>query len=545
MAFWNKKLNQQIKELQEETKSLKSSSSYTGHYGGAGHIYPVVNESFNGEKTPGELGYLKNSIPDYQALRYRVYDAELKSDIVKIITGKFFKYVMGTGLKLQSEPQKTVLESEGIDVSKISEFTKMVEARFGVYAESKFSDYKQMDDLHQKMIDAYTSSFLGGDALCVQRVDKDGNLNLQVIDGQHIQTPWDTTLLSSVKERGNTIQHGIELDNKGKHVAYFILVEDGENILGKFERIEAVGKETGRLFAWMIYGNKHRIDHVRGIPVITQILEKVDKFDRYTEAAVGSAEERAKIVFTIEHNKDSDGENPLLGAAKIAAGKGHNAASETAGYHLGTKTAKTIAATTQKQTFNMPVGSQLKALSSVTEMQYNTFSKAVFSYLCAAVDIPPEVAMQLYEQNYSSSRAAINAWDYIVKIHRKNAAKKSYQPFYNMWLELEVLKNKVSAPGFIKALQANNFMVIESYSKARWTGVNMPHIDPLKEVKAVRSMLGESISPLISREQATEMLGVGDFTSNVEKFKEEEDLLPEIKEPVLAAPINKSNPPKE
>lgn len=536
MAWWNKKLIEEIAELKRETSDLKEASS---HYQGAGHIYPVRTEYFDGEKTPGELGYLKDSIPNHQALRYRVYDAELKSDVVKIITGKFFKFVIGTGLKLQAEPQKVVLESEGINLSELSKFTKTVEARFAVYAESKVSDYKGMDDLHQKMVDAYTSSFLGGDALCVQRIDKDGNLNMQVIDGQHIETPFDDEMIEAIKSRGNTIRHGIELDGKGKHVSFFVRVEDKDKILGKFERIEARGEKTGRLLAWMIYGNKHRIDHVRGIPVITQILEKVDKFDRYTEAAVGSAEERAKIVYAIEHNKDSDGENPLLQSAKVAAGKGHNAAAETAGYALGTKTAQTIAASTQKQTFNMPIGSQLKALSSVTEMQYNTFSKAVFSYLCAAVDIPPEVAMQLYEQNYSSSRAAINAWDYIVKIHRKNLAKKSYQPFYNMWLELEVLKNKVSAPGFITALQKNNFMVTESYSRARWTGVNMPHIDPLKEVKAVRAMLGEDISPLISREQATEALGVGDFTKNVEKFKEEEALLPVIKEPVLPEPAKK------
>jgi len=172
--------------------------------------------------------------------------------------------------------------------------------------------------------------------------------------------------------------------------------------------------------AFMIYGTKHRIDHVRGIPNITAILEKVEKLDRYTEAIVGGAEERAKIVMSIEHNRDSDGENPMMTNAKIAAGFANNAAKETTGFATGEKTAAVIAASTAKQVFNMPIGAQLKALESSMESQYKEFSRAVFDYLCASVEIPPEVALQLYGQNYSGSRAAINGWEYIVEIYRIN-----------------------------------------------------------------------------------------------------------------------------
>ena len=507
---------------------------------GAQGWYPIITTSFDGEKTPGEMGAPRNLVPNHRLLSARVFEAQLKSDIVKIITGKFFKWVVGNGLKLQAEPKQIVLETEGVTIPDVDQFRKDTESRFSVYTSSKVGDYKKMSSLQDIAAEAYREAFLGGDCLVVLRVSSGGDLSAQIIEGRSIQSPsMDSVLMNSIKKRGNLIRNGIEINKKGQHIAFYVLTDDG-SFLGKYIRIRANGYKTGRRLAWLVYGSKHRINDVRGIPVITQILEKVEKFDRYTEATVGSAEERAKIVFSVEHSRDSDGENPLLGKARQAAGIGSNAACETSGYELGEKTAATVAATTGKQTFNMPIGSKLVSLSSQNEIQYGPFSKAIFSYLCASVDIPPEVAMQLYEQNYSSSRAAINSWDYIVKVYRKKFSDVFYQPIYSLWFELEVIRNKISAPGFIKALRDNNFMVTEAYLNSRFVGVNMPHIDPLKEVKAVRSMLGNDADPLISREQATEYLGAGDWNKNIEQYKVEVDELPkpeEVEEPQIVEEI--------
>lgn len=521
-------LGYEIKKAQTTEQKTPQPSSRAHNW--VGRRGPAVNEYFDGEKTPNELGYLKNLIPDYRGLRYRAFEAELKSDIVKIITGKFFKWVIGTGLRLEAEPNETVLETEGI-TSIPENFRRNVEARFSVYAKSHMCDYKRMDNLHNIAAEAFKAAFLGGDALCILRVGKLGNVNVQVIDGEHVQTPvMRDDLMEAVKQRGNDVRHGVEISKTGEHVSYFVRVFDNDNIMGEFKRIPARGAKSGKLLAWLVYGDKHRIDHVRGIPIITQILEKVDKLDRYTEAAVGTMEERSKIVMAIEHSKDSDGENPLLNKVKIARGKGTNDAVETEGYALGEKTAELIAATTQKDTFNLPIGARLVApLDSQLAVDYGPFSKAVFVFLCASVNVPPEVALQLYEQNYSSSRAAIKSWEFIVNTFRERFSDKFYKNFYNLWIELEVVNNKVKAPGFLEALRSDNYMAIEAYSTARFKGSNMPHIDPLKEVKSVREILGANDStPLASREQATEMLGLGDWSKNIEKYKKETEEAPEI-----------------
>ena len=482
--------------------------------------YPVTTKSFDGEKTPGEMGPAINLVPEHNGLRYRSYEAQLKSDVVKMITGKFFKWVIGNGLKLQSEPEETVLEMEGVKEDFIK-FRKNVEARFKVYSNSKMSDFSRMQNIHKRASEAFKTAFLSGDALVILRVEN-GNINVQVIDGAEVKSPvFDSEFYKKAKDAGNDIIHGIEMNDRGEHVAFFVRKKDSESGIDSFERIPAKGEKSGRLMAWLIYGDKHRINHHRGIPQISAILEKVDKLDRYTEASVAGAEERAKIVFAVEHNQFSTGENPLLDAMRKNMG---NAIKTLDPYEEGKAVSKAISQTTNKQTFNLPIGSKLTTLASQQEDQYQPFFDAVFVQLCSAIDIPPEVALQKYSSNYSASRAAINGWGYIVDIYRKDFTFDYYKNIYRLWLELEVLKGKIQSPGLLKASINDDDFLIEAFTQCKFTGVNMPHIDPLKEVKAVREMLGDpanGIVPLISHDNASEQLNQGEWSENYLKYKEE------------------------
>lgn len=479
--------------------------------------YPIsLNVPFDGEKTPGELGIPVNLVPMHQSLRLRSYEAELKMDIVKIITGRFFKWVVGTGLKLQSEPDEVVLESEGIKEN-LTDFRKITESRFQVFSSSKISDYNGMTNLHDRAEEAFRTAFLGGDCLIVQRIEN-GFVNVQIIDGQEVVNPDKDEYYKNAKANNNFIQQGIEISQRGEHIAFFVRFKTLEGT--EIKRIQAKGEKSGKVFAWMLYGQKHRINHHRGIPMISSILEKVSKLDRYTEATVSSAEERAKVVYSIEHNQFSTGENPILENMR----KNLGGSTDSDPFKLAEDVTKNIKLTTNKQAFNMPVGSKLQALESNLELHYEPFFKGVFVQVCAAVDIPPEVALQQYNSNYSASRAAINGWGYIVDIYRKKFAQNFYKNVYSLWLECEVLQGKIKSEGYAKALRENNIMAIEAYCSSRFTGVNMPHIDPLKEVKAIREMMGDpknGIVPLMSLDKASESLNLGDWEENFNKYVSE------------------------
>ena len=190
---------------------------------------------------------------------------------------------------------------------------------------------------------------------------------------------------------------------------------------------------------------------------------------------------------------------------------------------VGAALERHVARTTDKTTVNMPNGSRLKSLESKAEINYEPLFSAIFTQIAAALDMPPEVALQKFSSNYSASRAAMKVWEYMVKIDRNRFANEFYKPFYDLFFYCEVLRGSVNAPGFISACDENDFMTIGAYTHARFEGVNMPHIDPLKEVNAIRKMLGDKWAdvPLISLAKATLELNQGDWWSNYSEFEQE------------------------
>lgn len=523
MGWWNfgKKTIEQV-EAPAQVIELEPRQEYIG----AGRIgyNPILDDVFDGEKNAGELGAVYDTLPDHLRLRLRAYDMNLKTDIIKIITGKFFKWVVGTGLKLQAEPNEVVLGMSGI-TEDLPKFKSQIENSFTLYAKSKYGDYQKKDWLHKKAIEAFQAAFLGGDCLCIVRVDNFGP-NIQVVDGQQISNPFDAKEMGA----GNRIKSGIEIDKKGEHIAFWVEQENeldsNYNDLKTHKRVVATNS-NGNLMAWMVYGDKARIDHHRGVPVISSILEKVAKLDRFVEASVTKAEQTANVVYAFKHATNSTGENILNASlsSKIVDGESDESAFEKNG-----RTANMLRQSTSGVVMNLTPDSDLINLSSENETTFAEFWRAVFVALCAAVDIPEEVALQKYEQNYSSSRAAINGWEHIVEIWREVVvSKKFYEPFYRVWLEYQILKGKIDSNGFLKSKLDGDFMALEAYYNARFTGKKMPHIDPLKEAKAIRSMLGDDATPLISREQGAEALGVGDWNENYKKSKEEQKEIPEPK----------------
>jgi capsid protein len=520
-------------EPKEEPKIQSQQFGEIGSGGYGGDYWPIMTKSFDGEKTPGELGLVVRDLPHYLSLRLRGYHAYTTTDIVKTLASRRFQWVIGTGLKLECEPNTTILKDNGIEVAK--DFRRMIEARWTVYTNSVYCDYEERRNLHGLAMDFYMDKFRGGDCLVVCRVEN-SKINAQFISGEHIKTPIFGNEILNKKPEKNTITHGIEYDERGKQVAFYVSKKGQNDFDLEYERIEAYGSKSKRKLAWMIYGQKLSPDHKRGVPEYTQILERISKLDRYTEASVSKAEQAAKILFAITHDKESTGEDIMgdLSRKKLGLNKLDE---KPDGFTLADGLANKIYQSTSNQTFNMPIGSKLESFNTDIESVYGEFYKSNFDSISASVDTPPEVAMQQYNSNYSASRAAQNAWGYVIDVDRADFANQFYKPFYKLWFQIEVLNNKIEAPGFIQALMNDDYMVVEAYTQSRFVGRNMPHIDPLKEAKAIRELLGnpkENVTPLISHEQAAEMANVGDFEENYLEYQEEKNdlIIDEFVEPI-------------
>lgn len=500
--------------LTGEPKSVKTkpTAEYNGTY------RTLFSISYTGEKSLGELGPLKNYSPDHQLLRARSWDSYLTNEIVQIIVNRFSTWVIGKGLKLQSEPIELLLKSEGINID-VNDFSEQVEARFNAYSKLAICDLAGLKNLGLLENTAYKNAKVGGDVLVIVRYIE-GMVKVQLIDGGHVKSPngFGSESMPQVLDNGNRIMNGVEMNDNGEHVAYYVLQMDYT-----YKRIEVKGKKSGLKMAFLVSGLEYRIDTVRSIPAISTTLETLAKLDRYKEATLGSAEERQKIVYAIQHKEYSDGSSPLQ--KEIVRASGFNPNDDIPVTDDGVVMANKVGVSTKKQTFNMPVGSELKSLESKNELYFKDFYSVNFDLICSAFGMPPEVAASKYDSNFSSARAAIKDWEHTLIVERAKFAFEFMQPIYDFWLECQILENKISAPGYLLAKTKNNYMVLAAYRNARFVGANVPHIDPLKEVMAERAKLGDAGKsiPLTTVESATENLNGGESDSNIEQFATEFD----------------------
>ena len=472
----------------------------------------LITHYYNGEKNSGDAGPLKIYGIDYLTLRWRSRQCYVESDLAQTVIGRFCTWVIGKGLRLQAEPSKKVFELEKIQID-TQKFSSDVEAYFELFCSDEETDFSGMDSLSTKANEAYKDALIGGDVLVVLRyINK--QIKVQIIDGEWVQSPNYSNQEYKL-ENGNVICHGVEKDSFGKIIAFHVKTDDL-----KFERIPARVEGTDLQSAFLVTANKYRIGGSRGMPILGVILEKLTKMDRYSDAVLGSAEERAKIVMFIQHHINGTGDNPFMANVARAIDPTATAVPQT---DDGKVLADNIAATTQKQVFNMPQGSELKTVSSQNDLYFQEFFTVNIHLVAAAIGMPYNIAMSKYDDNYSSSRAAIKDWENTLNVTRENFQRAFYRQIYKYWLEIMIMEGKINAPGYLQARIKNNRFILNAYRKARFVGTPVPHIDPAKEVAAERAKLGPlgAHLPLTTVEAATENLNAGESLANMEQFSKE------------------------
>ena len=471
--------------------------------------------SFDGERNLGEMGPAINYIPNYYVLSTRSWQAYADAPLAKAIIDKWVGWILDTGLKIKTNPSKIVLKSEGIelDKAKTEQFNDIVESRWDIWANSKLSSFSGEETFNELSKSVYINSKISGDCLVVLRYI-DGMVKVQYIDGARISNP---NIGNGLTQEGNIMSNGVEISPTGRVIRYHIRMKNALS----YESIPAYSSATGMRMAFLVKGSKWRLDYHRGLPIIATALETLTKMDKYHSATVSSAEEVAKIAYQVVHQNFSDGSSPLQqNLAKAFSTDGNSLPSDDAGNELANR----IAVTTNKSAFNNPKGAEIKTIQQSNNLQgFGEFYGKNADIVCAMVGIPPNVALSVYNDSFSASRAATKDWDHTIDVQRDDFTKQCLMYVYKFWLYTEILKNKIPADGYLQAVIQKNYMITESYEQMRMTGPHFPHIDPLKEVKAEREKLGalgKNIN-LTTVELATEALGGGDSDSNVEQFADE------------------------
>lgn len=501
-------------KARSENDNLKAKAFHDRSDGGTGVHRHLFSTGFDGEKNIGEMGPIKDYIIDHVALRARSWQSYLESNITQMIMKKIQRWTIGTGLRPESEPVKDVLESEGIVLDR--NLSKTIETRFLLFAKSKKSSHSNMFSLNKLGKVAFKNAKIGGDVLTIIRLVK-GELKIELVDGGRLGHHNHRSAINPIKlDNGNMIWHGVEINDRMEHIAYHVMQNDRES-----KRIKARTKE-GFIQAYLTYGFEYRLHNVRGLPLFSVVLEKLKVLERYETAVIGSAEERQKITYAIQHGMHSMGDNPMLERAVQAQDVG-GTDPEIPSDIQGQKIADKFTASTNRTMINLPIDSKLTLLESKNELFFKDFFTINIDIIAASLDIPPDVAKSMYNSNFSASRAALKDWEFTLIVERDDFREQWYQPIYEYWLHVQILQNKIQAEGYLIADKDSD--IRQAYLNARFVGPGVPHIDPVKEVNAERLKLGPDAAhiPLTSLERAVENLNEGDYGQNIANFAREKE----------------------
>lgn len=472
---------------------------------------------YTGEKSLGELGPVTELFMNYDALGARGHHAYATNEMAQIMVNRTADWVIGNGLQVESEPETKVLKAHGINID-ATEFSNSIEAIFSLIQESTESSYSRMTNLNKLQRTAFVNGCNGGSLLVVIRV-RNTIINYELIDGAHIRSPFGGTDVSPlVLDNGNRMINGIELTNSNEHVRYWVQQADLT-----FRAIEARNHITGMVTAFLYGGVEGRIDDSRAKPALAGLLQTLAQMDAYKGETLSSAKEQNKVAYQTTYDVKAEGES-IFGVKDIMNATDLDGNDGTIPVDVQMQqVADKVYASTGNKAISVPPGGRIEAIGkNEAELYFEAFWNVLARVSCAAFGIPVSVAMMQYNASFAAARAEIKDFAHTM-ILKRYIHKVLVQIGYEIQLHIEILKGTVKAPGYLKAFQENNILVLEAYRKTRWIGDSIFEIDEMKEVEAIRAKLGPlgAHLPLITQKQGVESLGGGDVNKINENFSNE------------------------
>jgi len=450
----------------------------------------TVANFFDGEKFFGGFGPTLFDFPDYWALRQRSSQLFTENLYARGLIRRLITNEINTGLTLQAEPNDELLEQ--LSEEEAEKWAENVESRFEIWAATpKLCDFEGQRTWAKLQEEARRESLIEGDILVVLHTDRRTGLpQVQLIRGGRVVTP-----LRRAPGETRTITHGVELDARGRTVAFHVRQDGLETI-----RIPAFGPKSGKRMAWLEYGADKRMDAVRGMPLLGIILQSLKELDRYRDSEQRAATINALLAMFIQKDKDLPGTRPMSGGAvRRAVVQGDADAS-------GAVREFNIAAATPGVVFEeLQTGETPQSFStSRPNVNYGAFEAAVVQAIAWANEVPPEILMLAFSNNYSASKAAINEFKGYISRVRKDFGETFCQPVYVEWLVAEVGAFRIEAPGLLEARRSPlRYVEAGAWLRAVWAGPVKPSVDLGKDVRAYVEAIEAN---LISATRASEDL---------------------------------------
>ncbi len=470
---------------------------------------PVSYGWFDGEKFAGGFGLTEILATDYWTLRQRSNQLFKQNLFARGIIRRLITNEINTGLHLEAVPEEHIL---GKREESLADWTEDVENRFELWGQApRQCDRSELRTFGQLQAVARLESLVAGDVLVVLEQRSDTRVpSVRLICGSSVQTP-----LGAKPVTGNRIVHGIELDDAGRHVAYWIRQEDGTG-----KRLRSYGP-SGRRIAWLVYGTDRRIDEVRGEPLLSIVLQSLREIDRYRDSTQRKALINSILAMFVEKSEDKPGSRALTRGGITRSTK---VQADTSGTPRRFSTTEMVPGLTIEE---LQTGETIKAHgANGTDEKYADFQDAIIYGISWTFEIPPEILTLSFNSNYSASQAAINEFKMYLDRVRTDFGRCFCAPIYSDWLLSEVLNDRIAAGGLLGAFSdPARFDTYAAWTASEWTGHIKPSTDILKQARGYTVALDRGLT---NYDRATREFSGTKFSKNIRKLRRELEMLREL-----------------
>jgi lambda family phage portal protein len=453
-------------------------------------------------------------------LRQRSRDLYMGGGIATSAIHKNKSNVLGSGLELKCQLNFRML---GLSPEQAKEWEDRTEFEFKLWAESKV-DSTGLNDFYDAQRIMLQGWLLNGDALAVVKyADRPEGMNpyrlrLHLVEADRLCNPsrssYGFTFMDGYVgneyaelSNGGKLHNGVETDANGKVVAYWFSNKHPNSLLPtretlKWARVEATNPITG-LPNVLFVVDPERAEQYRGVPYLAPVIEQLKQMSRYTEAEIAAA--IINSFFTAFITTQGQTNEIPFGDSIPEEDQVKNLSIEErlASYELGPGTINVLGAG-ESVTFGDP---------KHPVAGFEAFMKAMAQLVGAALDMPYEMLLGVFNSSYSASRAALlQAWRPF-RDRRDWFAHDFCQPIYETWLFEAVATGRIQAPGFFTDPVRRKL-----WSQALWIGPSPGQIDPVKEVQAAALRIQHRFST--HERESMELTGM-DYDNNVEILRRE------------------------
>jgi capsid protein len=467
-----------VDTLKPDTEKLNDMMMY--------YVRDIVQDVFDGDKYPNSFGATKDYLleygVDYYTLRRRSIQLFTENLYFQGLIKRLIRNEIFTGIIPESTLISSVLWSDKTEAERETiaiEYAEIMAENFMLYAgDYNVFDYQKQLTFFEFQRQIRLETILAGDGIVVARINRQTRLPCwQWINGNNIMTPFEYQ-----PKGGNRIIHGVELDKRGRHVAYHVAQWDGQKAY--FERIPVFGEKSGRQISWMVYSGEKLLNQVRGIPLLAAALYILKDIDRYRDAEVRAAVVNSLFALFIKKAPETE-----MGTSPVSRYRVKPFTESPP--NVGQERPAVVPMTPGIVVDNMMSGEEVMSFDAKRpNANFKLFEETIISTICWVYEIPPEIGMLKFTASYAASRQANNEFDLYLKYRVFQNTKDFCQLIYQEFIIQSVLIGDLTLPGFqAVAFDSAEWKKRDAWLKCEWTGISRPSVDIQKEVKAYKELL--------------------------------------------------------